>query len=246
MGCNEDKDPVCLCPGGDECAYHEVDVPAFLIDEFEVNVISYHECVLAGVCTKPGTGGLCTYVIPANAYYPVNCVTWQQASDFCAWDGGTGDYKPGGKQRLCTEAEWEKAARGTDGRIYPWGDKQPTCDDEAIMKDPLGGDGCGEGKPWTCGAKAGGIGPYGAQDLAGNVWEWVEDCYQNSYSGAPVDGTPRQSCAFASGANRVKRGGGFSDPAENLRASFRGFSGPDKALPDLGFRCCKTVETPAE
>ena len=102
------------------------------------------------------------------ADYPVVNVTNDMARTYCSWTG----------KRLCTEAAWEKAARGTEGRRYPWGNEPASCD-RAVMHD--GGDGCGTGTSYPVGSKPLGASPYGALDMAGNVSEWVKDFYSPSY-----------------------------------------------------------------
>ena len=106
MGCNEKVDDEC---DDDEKPGRTVSVKTFFIDRTEVTVSAYAECVRAGECSKPSTGGYCNWGERGREKHPINCVDWNQASKFCAWKG----------KRLPTEAEWEKAARGTDGRKYP-------------------------------------------------------------------------------------------------------------------------------
>jgi formylglycine-generating enzyme required for sulfatase activity len=172
----------------------------FRIDRDEVTQRAYGECVAAGACTAPSTG----LAAPVQAQRPVASVTWAQARAFCAWR----------RARLPTEAEWELAARGEDGRIYPWGDALPTCDHAWTSA-------CGVG-PADVGGRPLGASPYGVRDLAGNVDEWVEDRY------APYAGG-------AASAERIARGGAYD--AWHARSTARNALAPEHHDPLLGFRC---------
>jgi formylglycine-generating enzyme required for sulfatase activity len=138
---------------------HEVDVPAFAIDRTEVSQLDYDRCLDAGACTAPRQG------FNPDFYpdYPVVWVTWEQASAYCAWAG----------KRLPTEAEWEKVARGTDGRAYPWGDSPLDCARANTH-------GCA-GETELVDSHPTGASPYGVLHLLGNAGEWVADWYQPDY-----------------------------------------------------------------
>ena len=183
-------------------------LPAFAIDRTEVTRMAYSACVAAGRCKSvpadfsgaPGSDG----------YLPVTGVSWFDARDFCRFAGA----------RLPTEAEWEKAARGTDGREFPWG-SDALCD-RANWGDFDGEGPCAgqnPGFPVAVGRYPGGASPYGALDMAGNVWEWVGDRY---------DEDPKR---------RVVRGGSCCSYFVPPRAANRNAWAPEYRDGDLGFRC---------
>jgi formylglycine-generating enzyme required for sulfatase activity len=207
----------------DEKPAHEVFVDAFYIDRTEVTVAAYEQCVQARECTR-------AYVESCNGDpfddkdgpQPMNCVRHSDAVKYCSWV----------LKRLPTEAEWEKAARGTDGRIYPWGNSPPSC---AYAVLDAGGTGCGRHGTWPVGSKPRGASPYGVLDMAGNVWEWVADRYApNYYATSPADnplGPDR-------GTDLVLRGGGWLySNARLLRASNRDINVGSASESNIGFRC---------
>jgi formylglycine-generating enzyme required for sulfatase activity len=229
MGCAP-NDEMC---DDDEKPYHKVYLDAYYIDRHEVTVAEYRKCVKAGKCTPPSTEGNCNWGKSGRDNYPVNCVDWYQADAYCRWAG----------KRLPTEAEWEKAARGTDGRIYPWGDELPSCK-YAVMSDEERGWSCGKGFTftWPVCSKPRGNSPYGLCDMAGNVWEWVYDRYdENYYSSSPS----RNPTGPSSGQIRVLRGGSWwSFTPAPLRASDREKGSPEYRFEVLGFRCAWSPNTP--
>ena len=212
----------------DEMPIRQVQVDAFWMDEAEVTVEAYSVCVDGGACTEPVSGGSCNWMVAGREDHPVNCVTWFQAEDFCTWVGE-------GTKRLPTEAEWEKAARGTDAWEYPWGDSPvPSCT-HVVMDE--GGFGCGMGSTWPVGSKPMGDSPYGVHDMAGNVGEWVADWYMESYDAMEI-GNPMGP---AMGSRRVLRGGslGNYDPL-NFRTTSRVNFYPTGNASSVGFRCART------
>jgi len=145
--------------------------------------------------------------------HPIVNVTWDDAAAYAAWAGAA----------LPTEAQWEKAARGTDGRVYPWGDAwDPTkCVNATDSTHPVGS--------ITAGAS-----PYGALDMAGNVWEWCADWSDPAYYSSAPTHTPPGS---ATGSGRVLRGGSWLGGERDCRGAIRDFYSPDGRYYDVGFRC---------
>jgi formylglycine-generating enzyme required for sulfatase activity len=187
----------------------------FYIDKYEVTNASYKACVDSGQCDPPDKLASRTQ---ANYYtnlefknYPVVYVTWEMANNYCIWRGA----------RLPTEAEWEKAARGPDGNIYPWG--------EEISCDQANYSGCSKDTQAVNSFEAG-QSVYDVLDLAGNVSEWVNSLYaEYPYDSARED-------TMASG-ERVVRGGSFSDSDQETRATSRQKADPATAQDNIGFRC---------
>jgi formylglycine-generating enzyme required for sulfatase activity len=193
-----------------------ITVSTFTIDGTEVTQAAYKLCIDAGKCTAPSTA-----FDPLNkGSHPVGGVTWQQAVDYCAHKG----------KRLPTEAEWEKASRGTDGRKYPWGNFESTCQLSHYLDCALG-----DTSSLPVGSKAGDS-PFGLKDMGGNVSEWVSDWWNNQfYSTSPTmdpQGPP-------TGTYKVIRGGGFGYGSRYLRSSNRFFGNPTTATAGVGFRCAR-------
>ncbi len=222
-----------LCEAGEK-PRHSVYLNAFYIDKTEVTVSAYKACVSAGSCTAPDpydASSNCNWRWSGRDSHPINCVDFSQAKAYCS----------NASKRLPTEAEWEKAARGTDGRIYPWGNQAPSCA-LTIWGDGSNTDGCGLDSTWPVGSKPAGASFYGALDLAGNVWEWTSDWYDAGYySKSPS----RNPSGPAGGSGRVIRGGSWaSGDASDLRASSRdggrppalsGLAGPSPGTTTWGF-----------
>jgi len=201
----------------DEQPIYTISINFFWIDQTEVTNKMYALCVQAGICQPPSS----TSSYSRKDYYgtfefenhPVIYVDWNKAKTYCEWVG----------RRLPTEAEWEKAARGTDGSTYPWGSDSPTSD--LLNYNSNVGDTTEVGK-YPAGASV-----YGALDMAGNVWEWVSSLYQ-PYPYLPTDGREDLN---ASGV-RVLRGGSLGSSDLYVRSSFRYEYIPSK-LQFVGFRC---------
>ena len=210
MGCNQEVDNMC---DQDELPSRTVTLSAYQIDKYEVTQDAYAACVDAGSCPPPQCSWDCS-----RLRLPATCVTWDAANAFCAWAG----------KRLPTEAEWEKAARGTDARVFPWGNQQPSCDLANMA-------GC-SGAATPVGSFAAGKSPYGAFDMAGNMVEMVADWYDPSYYST----APAADPAGPTGGNQyVGRGGGFKSTARWHRTSDRDKYDLEDQGASLGFRCAK-------
>jgi formylglycine-generating enzyme len=255
MGCNDSDSGSAEYDGSCssyESPQHLVTTSAYCIDVTEVtngayapfltehgNACATYECVDSDALSLQLEESAGTWSVKmGKEHRPVVEVTWYGAVDYCLWAGG----------RLCSEAEWEKAARGgcektpgdcrTSTRKYPWGSEPATCD-YAVMNEG-GGWGCGTGGSLDVGSKSLGDSPYGVKDMAGNVWEWQEDDWHGSYTDAPDDGSawvedPR-------GSTRVYRGGSWSHFADGMRASFRSAVSLYDSYDVVGLRCCRSLD----
>lgn len=206
----------------DEKPAHKVLINAFFMDKYEVTVKQYAAFLQESGGDRPAEWK--TMNKTANQNRPVMGVDWAEAARYCKWAG----------KRLPTEAEWEKAARGTDGRLYPWGNDPPTPLHANYGK-----------REWSnhealvpVGTLEAGKSPYGIYDMAGNVWEWVSDWYDNDY----YKNSPSESPAGPpTGGFKVIRGGSWNTSARNLRAADRYFDPPSfRSQYVPGFRCAKT------
>jgi len=206
---DEDKDAA-----EDEKPQHKVYLDAYWIDKTEVTNGMYNKCLDAGACTLP--------VLPSEEFFeapnqPVQGLAWTQAVDYCEWVG----------RRLPTEAEWEKAARGTDGRLYPWGNEllsEPTANYDFLFNQFT-----------DVGSFELGASPYGVMDMAGNVWEWTSDWYSEDYY---ANSRYENPTGPARGNIKVIRSGAWNTVLRAIRVANRhwAFPGRDDIL---GFRCAK-------
>jgi serine/threonine-protein kinase len=210
-------------PAGDAAPVHSVTLAPFFLDQFEVTNARYRACEAAGGCTPPARRGSDTrggyYTDPAFDQFPVLNVTWDQANAFCQNAGG----------RLPTEAEWEYAATGGDGRRYPWGNDFDRTLVPVSVADTQ-----------AVGSFPGGVSPFGVYDMAGNVLEWVNDWYSDGYYAVSPPENPQGPDA---GVRKVLRGGSFGNPDANIYLTTRRFSrAPNGADVDIGFRCMRPVQ----
>jgi formylglycine-generating enzyme required for sulfatase activity len=207
----------------DEKPQHAVLLGDFWIDRTEITNFMYGLCVESGECRSPQSNESASqqqYFGNTTFFsYPVVNVDWYSADAYCRWAG----------RRLPTEAEWEKAARGVTGRVYPWGNAPPDSSRVNFASEV--------GDTTETGTYPSGASPYGALDMAGNVWEWAADWYDaNYYARSPhqdPDG-PTET------AYKVVRGGAWDSRDVLVRATRRAYYAPDTAVPTTGFRCARS------
>lgn len=200
---------------------HRVRMSAFCIDRTEVTVAQYR--AWSGSATNtPGTEGACNWDHADRDAHPINCVDWNQASAFCAAQGGS----------LPTEAQWEYAARGSDGRVYPWGDTAP--------RDQLCWSGGERPREGTCevGSIAGGSSPFGLDDMAGNVWEWTAG-YNRPYRATTDPPIADPGEPPAGSARGVRGAAWFYSNTGFVRAANRLVFVASSRSDYLGFRCVR-------
>ena len=195
---------------------HRVYLDAYYIDKFEVTNALYKACVDAEICDGPTN--VSRYNNSQYAQHPVVYVDWEMAKTYCEWRGA----------RLPTEAEWEKAARGADGRTYPWGDE---IDDTFANYNKNVGD------TTPVGTYPKGVSPYGVYDMAGNVWEWVMDWYDGNYYAKSPDANPPGP---ERGDYRLLRGGSWVYSGEGARSAYRSWDLLWNSYDRLGFRCSRS------
>jgi eukaryotic-like serine/threonine-protein kinase len=221
----------------DERPQRPVYLDAFWMDQTEVTNAMYAICVDEGLCSPPtdvkSNSRDVYYGNPAFANYPVIFVDREAAETYCAWAG----------RRLPTEAEWEKAARGDGGPIYPWGDFLGSdlanyCDQNCTYnwRDPTINDGQREVGP--VGAYPAGASPYGILDMAGNVYEWVVDRYAADYYGRGFDSNPAGPTA---GSEAMLRGGSWYDIDRFIRSANRLSIRPTTTADNIGIRCAQDI-----
>jgi len=206
----------------DEGPVHEVFLDAFSIDKFEVTNAQYAACVAEGACEEPGNTKY--YENEEYADHPVVYVSWYDASQYCAW----------ADRRLPSEAEWEKAARGTDERMYPWGNE--------IAGPGLLNFDNNENGTTKVGSYPDGASPYGALDMAGNVYEWVLDWYDPGYYGSQTIWS--NPIGPKEGEYRSIRGGAWDYIESYSRTTDRFRYSPGSKKDNIGFRCAVRYVNP--
>ncbi|HUH97100.1 MAG TPA: formylglycine-generating enzyme family protein [Anaerolineales bacterium] len=203
--------------GSGDAPTKTVTLDPYWIQQTEVTNQMYAQCLAGGNCSAP-VQEVGTPPLNSSQYgnYPVVGVTWNAANTYCQWIGG----------QLPSEAEWEKAARGQDGNKYPWGNGGPSCS--------LANYATCEGHTTSVNDQADGKSPYGLLDMAGNVFEWVNDYYDPNYYASAPSSDPTGP---ATGTQRVSRGSSFETDAAQLFSAIRRPAAPDYHSRDLGFRC---------
>ena len=222
MGSDPNSDPYFW---GAESPIHEVFLSEYYIYQLEVTNGQYAQCVAEKQCPRPEQ----SYSRTRREYYgnqrfdeyPVIYVNYQMAGSYCVWAGG----------RLPSEAEWEKAARGTDGRLFTWGSELPTAD---IAN--FNGRGVGDSVP--VGSYPAGASVYGVLDMGGNVIEWTYDYFDEGYYRYSSLDNP---FGPLTGTRRVIRGGSWASGFDGLRTVARASLRPEQSIEMVGFRC--VIET---
>lgn len=243
MGCNENVETD--CPAA-ELPYLEISTKAYYIDKYEVTVADFQKCIKAKKC---GDEAFSYETVKGNPYcnlgagkdnHPMNCVSYFGAQAYCLWVG----------KRLPSEGEWEKAARGgceihgdenceEKSYIYTWGNEgEPSCSNVNMATGPADW-GCGSDSTSAGGSYEAGKSPYGAYDMLGNLYEWVDDEWSDDHSNAKPDG----SSIGAADSEGVVKGGGFMQQDKNqFRISYRAKQYTEEILYSRGFRCVADIE----
>ncbi len=221
----------------------KITLDAFWIDVFEVTNAQYRRCAREGACPPLDLARCQIWDAAAGDWRPFTppevrtdygapdqpavCVSWGEAETYCRWAG----------KQLPTEAQWEKAARGTDGRTFPWGEQIPTCAMAHMTSVDAGGEGCGVAATAQVGRRTVAPSPYGAFDMSGNVVEWTRDFDGDGFYAASSDKNPVNT---APSDRRVIRGGAWNNEPTFLRAANRGGFPHDFRTAYAGFRCAMT------
>jgi len=204
----------------DEAPVHRVVLSPFLMDRYEVTVAQFRACVEDGACSPPGTALQCNWKRSGRLDHPINCVDQVQVEAYCAWVGA----------QVPTEAQWEYAARGSEGRRYPWGEQEPDCQRGNYFS-------CELAYTAPVGSFPAGATPDGVHDLAGNVWERLADWYDPRWYERSPEQDPGGPVA---GSARVKRGGSWwNDWPWRMKGSSRYWVLPEFWADNQGFRCVR-------
>ena len=224
----KDGAPALFVPAGtftmgddEQSPRRQVYVDDFYMDKYEVTVLRYAKFLKAGGGVNPPDDWEEANLGKAGEL-PVVGVDWHDADTYCRWAG----------KRLPTEAEWEKSARGTDGRIYPWGNEAPTPERANFGRS--------SDSPYTGGlapvtGHEAGKSPYGVYNLAGNASEWVADWFAEGFTRGDV----RNPKGPDNGTSKVIRGGGWDEAPDRVESSWRMHASPNTRLDDVGFRCAR-------
>lgn len=208
---------------GDEHPRHRVYLDGFYLDQYEVTTSRFSKFLHERKMPAPQSWSEQAHQFHGNK--PVVGVDWNDAVAYCSWAG----------KRLPTEAEWEKAARGTDQRVYPWGNDAPN---ERRANFNRGFDFQDYGVLTDVGSFEQGKSPYGVYDMAGNVWEWTADWYDENYYGKSPSRNPTGP---SSGKYRVVRGGSCYHAPFYVRSAYRTWNTPTYRYDNVGFRCAQDV-----
>lgn len=216
--------------GGSSIPEHMVYLDAFWIDKYEVTNLEYKrfcDATSRAYPLDPGFSGMSNYFINYPSYPVVN-VNYADATAYASWAG----------KRLPTEAEWERAAKGAaDNRLWPWGSIFNAEINETAFHANISGTDDGWAYTSPVGSYPTGVSPTGCLDMAGNVWEWVNDWYDAAYySSSPTNNPPGP----VSGTNRVLRGGGWDNGSSYARCAYRSYTTPTGRGNNVGFRCART------
>lgn len=204
----------------EELPQHQVFLDGYWIDQTPVTIRQFHLCIESKKCGKVAFTSKIypEFEDPAFAEHPVTYIDWYAAKRYCTWAGG----------RLPSEAEWEKAARGTDGRLYPWGNQAP--DPTRLNFNKV------FGGTTVVGSFPAGASPYGVLDMAGNVRQWIADWYGDSYyKNSPL----ANPLGPESGEKKLLRGGGWDDSQLYVRSASRLTHVPKSPGQNRGFRCVR-------
>lgn len=238
QGCNEAIDDECHIL---EYPYHRKTLESFWIDKYEVTIEEFQKCIDAGACNNNDKESphydayriideyeeyynWCNLNNAEKSGHPMNCVSWLGAEAYCKWVG----------KRLPTEAEWEKAARGTDGRKYPWGNDEISCE-HAVYNET---DSLYNGETQPIGIREKGVSPYGCYDMAGNISEWTSDKFD--YYRPDEDDIIYDYPSLKTLSHITTRGGYYRGGKRHVRCSNRGVVASVEELNDtMGIRCVK-------